>query len=297
MMKRDEILSALNDIVAIPTCAHKAQAMLDNPNADLGELSRIIEHDPGLTINLLKISNASFYGSREAIRTTEAAIMNIGDLQMLQFVISTGVAPCFVDTFEGYDLSPSMLLQHSVSVAMAARDFGRTLGVDMPDHVFTAGLLSGVGKTVLGAYTDVNGREISEFALKKGLSFDQAEDQLLGINHAEIGARLLTNWGLPKDLINVVRHHIDPDGSEEDSIVLDLVHLGHVLAKMIGVGLGVDGLNYTVCQSVIDRLRITPDVVDVVSANVVVELGSVWDLFIACTEEPVCADTSAYANI
>lgn len=283
MMKR-EILATLPKIVAIPTCAYKAAPMLDNPDADLGELARIIEHDPGLTVNLLKIVNASFYGAKNPLRTTKEAITHIGDLQMLQFVISTGVAPCFVDTFLGYDLTPSRLLQHSVSEAMAARNFGVTLGMDVPDYVFTAGLLAGLGKTVLGAYTNVNGRSIMDFALKEGISFDEAENRILGINHAEIGARLMENWGLPEDLIRVVRHHIDPNGYSGVDPVLDLVHMGHILAKMIGVGLGVDGLNYAVCQNVTDRLGITPEIVDQVSANVVEELGTVWDLFITCDE-------------
>lgn len=288
MMKRDEILTALQGVVAVPTCAYKAEAMLDNPEADLSELARIIEHDPGLTVNLLKIVNASFYGAKDPLRTIHTAIDHLGDLQMLQFVISTGVAPCFVDTFEGYDLSPSMLLQHSVAVAMASRNLGETLGLDAPDYVFTAGLLAGVGKTVLGAYTDVDGRRILDFALKEGINFDEAEDHILGINHAEIGAMLLESWGLPEDLVRVVRYHIDPDKFSGEDQVLDLVHLGHVLAKMIGLGLGVDGLNYTVCPSVIDRLGVTPDVVDLVSANVVMELGTVWDLFITCAEDEEC---------
>lgn len=288
MMKRDEILAKLPDIVAIPTCAYKAAPMLDNPDADLAELARIIEHDPGLTVNLLKIVNASFYGAKTPLCTTREAISHIGDLQMLQFVISTGVAPCFVDTFEGYDLSPSRLLQHSVSVAMAARRFGTMLDLDVPDYVFTAGLLAGVGKTVLGAYTDVNGRSIMDFALVEGISFDEAETRILGINHAEIGARLMENWGLPEDLVRVVRHHIDPDGYSGADPVLDLVHMGHVLAKMIGVGLGVDGLNYAVCSSVIGRLGVTPELVDLVSADVVEELGTVWDLFITCEEDEIC---------
>ncbi len=53
---------------------------------------------------------------------------------------------------------------------------------------------------------------------------------------------------------------------------------------MIGVGLGVDGLNYTPSQQVVMRLGLTPDILDAVSANVVEELGTIWDLFMECTE-------------
>jgi len=275
----------MSEVVAIPSCAHKARALLEDPNADLSELGRIIEHDPGLTANLLKIVNASFFSGHRPMRTAHEAIVRLGTTQVLQFVISTGVAPSFVQKIEGYDLAPNMHLQHSVTVAMAAQELGTVLGLDVPDYTFTAGLLSGIGKQILGAYVQVDVHPILELAITEGLSFDQAEDSVLGINHAELGGLLLESWKLPVEIVNVVRYHLRPDEFEGESLALDLVHIGNVLAKMIGVGLGVDGLNYTPSRKVAARLKLTPELIDTVSANVVTSLGGVRDLFINCTED------------
>lgn len=285
MTRREEILSKIGEVVAIPSCASKAKALLDNPDADLEELARIIEHDPGLTANLLKVVNASFFGSNRPMLSAREAIERLGTLQVLQFVISTGVAPSFVQKIEGYDLAPNMHLQHSVTVALASRELGTVLGLKAPDHVFTAGLLSEVGKILLGAYLKVNVRDILELALEKGLNFDRAEDEILGINHAEVGALLLEKWNLPPELVNVVRYHLRPDEAPEQDVALDLVHIGTALAKMIGVGLGVDGLNYAPSQAVVKRLGLTPEILDEVSVNVVEGLGRVWDLFMECAED------------
>jgi HD-like signal output (HDOD) protein len=285
MTRRQEILDTVSQVVAIPSCAGKAAALLGDPEADLAELAAIIEHDPGLTANLLKIVNASFFGGGKPMRTAGEAIRRLGTLQVLQFIISTGVAPSFVRRIEGYDLAPSMHLQHSVTVAMAARELGRVLGLDAPDHTFTAGLLSGVGKVLLGAYVQVDAKPILNLALEQGLSFDRAEDAVLGINHAELGGILLDSWGLPPEITRVVRHHLRPDEAPEDDVVLDLVHIGNALAKMIGVGLGVDGLNYVPSAGVIQRLGLSAEIVDRVSANVVDELRSVWHLFVECAED------------
>lgn len=285
MSRREEILARVSEVVAIPSCAQKAAVLLGDPDADLGELARIIEHDPGLTANLLKVVNASFFSGNRPMRTAHEAIVRLGTTQVLQFVISTGVAPSFVQKIEGYDLAPNMHLQHSVTVAMAAKELGNVLGLDVPDYTFTAGLLSGIGKIILGAYVQVNVHPILELAVTEGLSFDQAEDTVLGINHAELGGILLESWGLPTEITDVVRHHLRPDEYEGESLVLDLVHIGNVLAKMIGVGLGVDGLNYVPSHAVADRLKLTPEVLDLVSANVVSGLGEVWDLFLECAED------------
>lgn len=285
MTRREEILSTVSRVVAIPCCATKAAAMLSDPDADMAELAMIIEHDPGLTANLLKIVNASFFGGGKPMLTARAAIRRLGTLQVLQFIISTGVAPSFVRRIDGYDLAPSMHLQHSVTVAMASRELGRVLGLDAPDHTFTAGLLSGIGKILLGAYVKIDVKPILALAMEQGLSFDRAEDAVLGINHAELGGILLQSWGLPPEITEVVCHHLRPDESPEPGVVLDLVHIGNALAKMIGVGLGVDGLNYVPSATVIERLGLTAEIVDRVSANVVDELRAVWSLFMECAED------------
>ncbi len=90
--------------------------------------------------------------------------------------------------------------------------------------------------------------------------------------------------GLPAEITDVVRHHLRPDTFEDENMALDLVHIGNVLAKMIGVGLGVDGLNYTISNQVVERLELTPDILDVVSANVVDKIGNVYDLFLECAD-------------
>lgn len=285
MTRREDILSQLEDVVTMPCSTSKAVALLNDPDADLKDLARVIEHDPGLTANLLKVVNASFFSGNRPMLTAQDAIKRLGNTLVLQFVISTGVAPSYVQTIEGYDLAPNMHLKHSLTVAMAAEELGKVLELDAPDFVFTAGLLSGIGKVLMGAYVEVNAHPILELALENGMSFDEAEDEVLGINHAEIGGILLESWGLPSEITDVVRHHLRPDGFEGESIVLDLVHIGNVLAKMIGVGLGVDGLNYTVSNTVVERLGLTPEILDMVSANVVSNIDCHYDLFLECADD------------
>lgn len=285
MIRREEILTKVSNIVAVPSCAQKAMAMIEHPDDNKEKLARVIEHDPGLTANLLKIVNVSNINGSEPMLTARQAIDRLGTQQVLQFVISTGVAPSYVQKIEGYDLSPSMHLQHSVTVGMAARRLGNMLGLDVPDYVFTAGLLSGIGKILLGAYVKVSAAPIMDLAIKDGLSFDKAEDLVLGVNHAEVGGLLLDSWGLPQEITDVVRYHLDPDMCSRENVVLDLVHIGNVLAKMIGLGLGSDGLNYTVSEKVVERLGLTSEILDLVTAMVVDEIYEVWDLFVECAEE------------
>jgi HD-like signal output (HDOD) protein len=285
MSRRDEILAACEKVVAMPTCVRKAGALLDSPETDFSRLARIIEHDPGLTANLLKVVGASDMLASESVLTVRAALDALRSPEVLRFFISTGVAPYYVHVIAGYDQAPSQFLQHSTTVAIASRELAKGLDIDAPEHVYTAGLLSGIGKLLLGAYVQVDLREILRLVFDEGLAFDRAEERMLGINHAELGGIVLENWGLPEPLTRVVCHHLRPDGYDGRDVALDLVHVGNVLAKMIGVGLGADGLNYEVSSRVVERLGVTSAVLDRVSAEVVVELQSLWDLFLECADD------------
>lgn len=287
MIRRYEILESVSKVVALPSCVGKAAALLEDNVNDFAMLARIIEHDPGLTANLLKMVNASAIARRHPILTTRDALCWLEAPDILQFVISTGIAPSYVRTIDGYDQGPGMYLQHSVTVAIAACKLGKALGVSFPAYTYTTGLLAGVGKLVLGSYVDVDMPALVHKAFSENLAFDRAEDLVLGVNHAEIGESLLKRWGLPPEITDVVRYHLRPDDFDGENLVLDLVHVGNMMAKIIGVGLGVDGLNYDLSRNALDRLGVTPDIADAVSAEVVLELEPLWDLFVECLDD-VC---------
>lgn len=285
MSRREEILSIVSDVVAVPTCVRKAESLLQNKVDDFEKLARVIEHDPGLTANLLKMVNASAIGQNRPIMTARDALKWLEAPDVLQFVISTGVAPSYVHAIDGYDQMPNMHLQHSVATALAGCEVARMLDMDVPDYLFTAGLLSGIGKLVLGVYAQVDMHDLTMKAVDEQLAFDKVEESLLGINHAELGALLLEKWGLPTQITDVVRYHLRPDDSPTRDPVLDLVHVGNMMARIIGIGLGVDGLNYELSRTAVERLGLKPEMVDMAAANVVMELGNLWDLFLECAED------------
>lgn len=282
MTRKQEILHRAERILLLPACTQKALQLLDSPEADSEDLARLIEFDPGLTANLLKIVNASRFDA--PVCSVRDAVGAFGSGMIIQFFVSTGVVPFYVQKIEGYDLAPHMLMQSSVTAALCAEELGRALGMGVPGHTYTSALLAGVGKLILGAYVKVEARPILDLAAREGIGFDEAEDRILGINHAEVGAWLLERWRVPGPIVRVVRHHLRPELCPEVDPVLDLVHAGTVMSKMIGLGLGADGLNYIPSRAVIDRLGLTPEVADRVSAEVVERLGPLNDLFLECAD-------------
>ncbi len=279
MISRENIISKAKALPKMPTMVQRIVAYLNKQEADVNELAKLIEYDPGLTVNVLRMANSSLFGGHGQITTVREALFRLGMKRVYQLVIATGIAPRARGAVKGYGLAPGELLRHSVAVAVGAERLAQALGTPAPAHTFTAGLLSNIGKTVLGDFLEVDASPIMERATQDNISFEQAERRQLGIDHAELGALLLEHWGLPEAIVLCVRWRLDPCSAPVQDHGLDLIHLGHVMATMAGIGCGVDGMFYAVCQESIDRLTVTPEIMTQALEYVMDDLAELDPIF------------------
>ena len=283
MSRREDILQKAFAIPQMPMPVQKVLAYIGNPEADLRQLARIIEYDPGLTVNVLRMANSSFFGTGGKVTSVREALMRLGLNRVYQLVIASGVAPMTRYEIKGYGLRPGELLEHSVAVATASETLAKELGRVAPPHTFTAGLLVNIGKTVMGSFLEVDAIQILALAHERHISFEQAEEEILGINHAELGAILLERWSIPIPIVNVVRYRLRPDDCPEPDLALDLVHVGDVIAKMTGIGMGIDGMQYTPSEAVFARLDISPEQMEAVMEAILEQIAEVREILIEST--------------
>ena len=283
MSRREDILQKAFAIPQMPMPVQKVLAYIGNPEADLRELARIIEYDPGLTVNVLRMANSSFFGGGGKVATVREALMRLGLNRVYQLVIASGVAPMTRYEIKGYGLRPGELLEHSVAVATASETLAKELGLVAPPPTFTAGLLVNIGKTVMGSFLEVDAGPILTLAHERHISFEQAEEEILGINHAELGAILLERWSIPIPIVNVVRYRLRPDDCPEPDLALDLVHVGDVIAKMTGIGMGIDGMQYVPSEAVFARLDISPEQMEAVMEAILEQIAEVREILIEST--------------
>ncbi len=278
MSRRDEILEGLKRVEALPTVLQQALRLMGDPDADASALGRIIELDPGLTANILRLANSSYFGGLKATTSVREAVLRLGFGQVFQFLLAAGMAPRLRKPVAGYDLPAGALLEASAATALASTLLADRLGIKAPDHTFTAGLLADIGKLALGTFLAVDAAPILQKAMQEGLSFEAAEETVLGINHAEAGAELLAQWNLPPAIVNVVRWRYDPDSSPMPDLALDLVHAGSHLARSTGLGNGIDGLHYAPKAAVSERLGLDTAVMDATLLDLMENLHEVRDI-------------------
>lgn len=263
---RKAIEEAVRHFPSMPSLYHKLIASLHDPDLDMQVLARMVQCDPGMTANVLKLANSALFGAARQIDSIQTAFVRLGTTQLLQMAVLGGVSRFLRAPLVGYGLRPNELLSHSLWVAVAAEELARMLWVPKPAMAFTAGLLHDMGKVVVDEFIRQNWKELESRIEVPGASFDRVEHDVLGMDHAEAGALLLDQWKLPEALVTAVRWHHDPMQGQDSTRILALVHVADGLSYSEGIGVGVDGFKYDISKDVIDSLGLRHSMVEKVAS-------------------------------
>jgi putative nucleotidyltransferase with HDIG domain len=190
-------------------------------------------------------------------------VLLLGLKRLIQLVVASCVSGVMDKPVPGYDLPPGYLWRHSIAVSIAAEALVKDQKNIDAEDIFTPALLHDIGKLVLGHFVKDELDDIEKIA-SKGVPYVVAEDMVLGTDHAEVGAQVLTQWSFPSDVIEAVRWHHDPDFPESCKSSVDIVYLSNVLCQPSDDGQADVELSPTV----IERLGIDVSQFDTIATNV-----------------------------
>ncbi|MEO0477481.1 MAG: HDOD domain-containing protein [Planctomycetota bacterium] len=279
MTQRDTIIQTVNEIEAMPPLAMDLINLLQCPDASINEVADVIAHDPASAANILKLANSAAMGSRTPITEIRQAVVRIGLAQTTRLVLQGVVAVHINKPVQGYDLSPGSLWSFSAASAIATQVLAKINDTPASTQAYTAGLFQDLGKLVLGHFVRADGSAIQELAFERGYSFEQAEREVLGIDHAELGALLLESWGIGGVINDAVRWHHEPEKSPETSkAITQLVHVAGQIVNLAGIGGGTDGSQYKPSQQALDDLSIKPKQVEQVMRETLLQFDALKSL-------------------
>lgn len=272
------IQEILNKAEHLPYNFHiavKVARMLEDVNVNINELSATIGADQALTVKLLKQCNSAEYGFSKKITTVKDAIARIGFKPLKTIIFAIVSKSPFNQEIHGYGLEKGELWRNSVSCAVFSRYLAELIAYHDPDQAFTAGLLRDIGKLVLHEYVRKEYDEITNLVESQNIPFSIAEEQIIGMNHNQIGVVVAEKWNFPQLLLDVIKYHHDPekanqDGCEDLSLV-KIVHFADYLSVMLGYGIGSDGMMQEINLQSLESLglKLTPESMELLMADLV----------------------------
>ncbi|MCP4550257.1 MAG: HDOD domain-containing protein [bacterium] len=217
LLKDEKLHKQVANIRSLPTPTDiylELIAAIQDPDASSGNVARIIARDVGLTAKLLQILNSAFFGLPTRVTDVLHAVTLLGLETVQSIVISAGIFNSFAVKGMGA-MTAESLSNHSIRVGSLARSISRDLGlpVRVREDALLAGMLHDVGKLVELTYMRDELKQILDMSRLSGLPFRQAELAVMDTGHCELGAHLLSIWGLPDPIIESVAFHHEPGGA------------------------------------------------------------------------------------
>ncbi len=191
------ILKSIQTLPPFPATIQKVMALASNPDSSLTELVAVVRLDQAITANILRICNSAYFGLRRPVDNVNDAIMYMGKKNVLRAVMTAGLSRYF-RTQKGYDVKGGDLWEHAVGVALMAQICAAKLSRPDDPRLFTAAILHDIGKMVLGEFVHESWQKIQELVEKQRYSFLEAEEEVIGVNHAELGGEIALNLEIPR---------------------------------------------------------------------------------------------------
>jgi HD-like signal output (HDOD) protein len=222
------VIGRVDKLPSPPDVFFELSRIMQAPSASLSDVATIVLKDPSLAAKVLQLVNSAYFGSGQKTSSIAQAVSLLGT-DRLRYIGLTASVFSSIDQ----DPIPEFTLhdqqQKSAEVATLSREF---LTGPARDEAFAAALLHDVGHVVLTLGMTEQYREVIASAKERGVPLHVCEREILGVTHAEVGACLLGLWGLPRAIIEVVRHHHAPDlAPPEQRLICAAVHVADAVLE------------------------------------------------------------------
>lgn len=238
-----------DDVISRRIGACPKLASLQSVNRALGELVRsegslnsqiaeVIRRDPSLSARLLRMVNSVYFGLSTRINNIEEAVFFLGLRQIRELSMATPVIEEMQQLQQNVPvvLPWKELWNHSIGTAILTREIlaATTLHID-DDTDYLVGLLHNVGKIVMAHAFPDELRQLVEIPAKDPADFARLERELIGWDHARIGADYLRRHQLSEEIITAVLYHNDPDRAPRHRLFTAAVQVADHLVRHKGI--------------------------------------------------------------
>jgi putative nucleotidyltransferase with HDIG domain len=229
----------LKSCARLPSLSTINSALRELLNADqryTSQISEVIRRDPSLTSRLLRLVNSVYYGLTTPVNSIEEAVFYLGVRQIRQLAMVTPVIEDFQKLAGNAVFSWREFWQHCIGTAIMAREVIGSIMVPPDEADYVAGLVHDVGKIVMAAAFPQHFKAIYQNPSPVEQDFVTLETQILGVDHAELGAIYLHNHNLPEVMVETARFHHFPERASHHAQIVAAVQIADLLVRHAQIG-------------------------------------------------------------
>ena len=241
-MTAQELVSKMKKRPFVSNAVLKLVNLLEQPAFSNHEVVQAIKGDRVLAARLLHACNSPDFGLKNPVSSVDQAVSLLGRQQILRIMLTLGFGKAMAVPLPGYAVEADELWRHSLATATAAETVvGNITDLNAkPIAAFTVGLLHDIGKVVLSqALTPEVQADMRNRIERDHHPRSEAEKEVLGTDHAEVGGCLLQSWQVPEEIVEAVANHHQPVLEPRPRLSV-VTHLANYVAHLAGSAPGWD---------------------------------------------------------
>ena len=228
-----KLAAAVDRMPAFPKSVQKILELTRDVNCSPKDLVQVIDKDPVVTVKILRVVNSAYYSLPKQITSISHAVVYMGFNSVKNLALSVaaiGMLP--KDNAAGFDVQQYLL--HSLATASIAKQLALRADDADPTDCFIAGLLHDFGKVVFAQFMPHEFRQALQRCQADGSSLHLALRELIGADHAVVGAMLVEKWRFAAPLVDTIRHQYGAELNDTDMIAC--VFAANQISKKLNFG-------------------------------------------------------------
>lgn len=221
------IMKTFKVLPTVPAAASRAIQLLNEPDVNMEAVADVLLSDQVMAARVIRIVNSPLYKLLQEIESVRTALIYLGPQRVFEIILTS----CFLeltDTKNRGVLKMQHCWEHAFGVGLIARKLASYGTVINQEHAYIAGILHDIGEVILSQQRRDEFARVLVLARESELDLHDAEMQVFGTSHAELGALLAEQWRFPEIYIDVILHHHDP----RTDLMTPLTHLINIADKI-----------------------------------------------------------------
>jgi HD-like signal output (HDOD) protein len=264
----EHIVKNPDNFPTLPSVYYLLNKALKDPDSTITDIAEIVSSDFALTTQILKLVNSSFFGLEDKVETLSHAINILGIDKLSNLVLATSV----ISRFEGIPeefVTMKSFWSHSIACGLAAREISNFGMSDIKETLYVGGMIHDIGSLIFY-------KEIPELAIEAldrcnnwGQNLVDAEKNLLGFDHTEIGSALIDYWELPEIYGEMILYHHAPWNAPKYSKEVSAIYLADYITHCNQLGSSGELQNSSLEQKALEILNISHNSIPEISEKTI----------------------------
>ncbi len=242
MIKVEDIVEQVEEFPTLPTIYTTLLEVMANPRSTVADVANIISQDIASSTKILKAVNSPIYHLQCEVDTISQAIFYIGFNEVKNLVITLSIMDIFYEKHSEAKFNLIDLWKHSIAVGVITRIIGQLIGIKNIENFFLSGVIHDIGKLFFLKSMKKEYFKVVNYVLENNVTIQEAEEQLMGFNHMQVGTLIAKKWKLPTTITNSIQYHSTGKVKDQIDIQASCVHLANIIARIMEFGFPGDNL-------------------------------------------------------